>query len=303
MDLTQTTITEAARAQMATTQDARLREVIDALVRNLHDFAREVRLTPAEWLAGIRFLTETGAMCDATRQEFILLSDVLGLSALVNLMHDATATTPEGGMPGTVTSLLGPFFREDAPVLPAGACIVTDPRGEQVLLHGLVLDAHGHPVAGATIDIWQTNEDGLYDVQLAGDGAPPIDMRGRFRTDAAGRYLARTVLPRGYAIPMDGPVGALVRSQGRHGFRPAHIHLLVTAPGHRDLVTALYIADDAHIDSDTVFGVSDSLRVMPAPADATLAFPSLRRIPFDLRLAAGASGRVGADSASLRAAQ
>ncbi len=226
MGLTDDTLTGAARAQMAQIRDARLREVMDSLVRHLRAFAREVRPTPDELLAGIRFLAETGARCDVIRQAGILGSDVIGLSALMNLMHDTTAEAE-----GTVSSLLGPLFREDVPVLPAGASIVAAAHGEQIVLHGRVLDAGGKPVADAMLDIWQTNEDGLYDAEFAADGTPPIDMGGRFQTDAAGRYLARTVLPRDYSIPVDGPVGSLVRTQGRHGFRPAHIHMLVTAPG------------------------------------------------------------------------
>jgi hydroxyquinol 1,2-dioxygenase len=246
-DLDAHSVTDAVLEQIGRTPDARMREVMAAAVRHMHAFAREVSLTPAEWLAAIRFLTEVGHACTPVRQEFILLSDVLGLSALVNILHDRNA---EG--PGTQSSLLGPFFREGAPELAPGDSIIG------------VTDSDGRGVAGATIGVWQTNEDGQYDLQV--DGGAAMDMRGIFRTDADGHYHFRTIRPLGYSIPMDGPVGRLVHSQKRHGFRPSHIHVLIAAPGCRELVTALYFGDDENIASDTVFGVSRSL-VVRARAD------------------------------------
>jgi protocatechuate 3,4-dioxygenase beta subunit len=293
-DLDRASITREVLAQMATTTDARLRTVMDAAVRHLHDFAREVELTPEEWLAGIAFLTAVGQACSPYRQEFILLSDVLGLSRLVNIMHDAGGREAAG----TETSLLGPFFREQAPEFALGESIAMHDRaGQEILLFGQILDAAGRPVPGAEIDIWQTNAAGLYDLQAR--DATVMDMRGRFRADAEGRFHLRTVRPTGYSIPMDGPVGALVRRQGRHGMRPAHIHILVAAPGFRELVTALYLADDPNIGTDTVFGVSQSLVVAPAMGVPGAPRSDLPAIRYDFRLSRRAGGetggRVGAD--------
>jgi len=297
-DLTVETVTDAVLAQMATTRDARLREVMASLVRHLHDFARDVRLTPDEWLTAVGFLTRVGQACTPARQEVILLSDVLGLSALVNLLHDAAASEL-----GTTSSLLGPFYRDDAPLVPLGGSIVADANGNELLLHGQVTDNAGRGVPGALIQIWQTNAEGWYDLQVEGGAA--MDMRGNLRCDADGRYHVRTVRPLGYSIPLDGPVGELVRRQDRHGCRPAHIHFLIGAPGYRELVTALYIGDDPHIDSDTVFGVSGALVVTPVTNDPAAPIPGLPSIRYDFTLArdAGAgSNRVGADPKQILAA-
>ncbi|MDE2582200.1 MAG: hydroxyquinol 1,2-dioxygenase [Rhodospirillales bacterium] len=290
-DLSPETVTDAALAQMATTRDPRLREVMASLVRHLHDFARDVKLTPDEWLAAIGFLTRVGQACTPTRQEFILLSDVLGLSALVNLVHDAEA--PELG---TTSSMLGPFYREDAPEVPLGGSIVADPDGKEMLLYGRVTDTKGNGVPGALVQVWQTNAEGWYDLQVAGGAA--TDMRGNIRCDADGCYHLRTVRPIGYSIPLDGPVGELVRRQDRHGCRPAHIHFLIGAPGFRELVTALYLSDDPHIDSDTVFGVSRTLVVSPVENDPAAPVRGIPSIRYDFRLARESgpgSNRVGAD--------
>jgi hydroxyquinol 1,2-dioxygenase len=297
-DLDRFGVTGEVIAQMAATPDPRLGQVMDAAVRHLHAFAREVELTPDEWLAGIAFLTAVGQACTPYRQEFILLSDVLGLSRLVNLMHDAEGREAAG----TETSLLGPFFRERAPEFALGDSIAVHHRdGKEILLFGQVLDAAGAPVPGAAIDVWQTNAAGLYDLQ-AGD-AEVMDLRGRFRADAEGRFHLRTVKPIGYSIPMDGPVAKLVRAQHRHGMRPAHIHLLVAAPGYRDLVTALYFADDPNIGSDTVFGVSQSLAVEEAMGVPGSPRPDLPGVRYDFRLSRRPEGeagvRVGADPSRL----
>ena len=294
-DLNETTITAAVQDQMARTTDPRLRQVMDAAIRHLHDFAREVKLTPAEWLASIKFLTEVGHACTPVRQEFILLSDVLGLSALVNSVHDRAAMEL-----GTQTSLLGPFYREAAPEFPAGSCIVRNPTAPLVTMYGKVVDTAGNPIPHATVEIWQTDEHGLYDLQM--DGGAQMDMRGQVRCDAQGNYHFRTVRPLGYSIPLDGPVGRLVQAQARHGFRPAHIHFLITAPGYRELVTALYFGDDEHVDSDTVFGVSASLVVRARDNDPDSPIPGLAAVRYDFRLGRAAqqsSGRVGADPAAV----
>jgi hydroxyquinol 1,2-dioxygenase len=293
-DLDEFTVTEEALSQMARTENPRFKEIGDAAVRHLHAFAREVGLTPEEWLLGIQFLTEVGRACTPLRQEFILLSDVLGLSAVVNALHDKKAREL-----GSQSSLLGPFFREGAPVLPAGAQIVEKPTEPEIVVYGKVTNNDGTPIPGALVQVWQTSERGLYDLQERnGEG---MDMRGIFTTDAEGRYHFRTVRPLGYSIPMDGPVGEMVIKQNRHGFRPSHIHCLIGAEGHRELVTALYFGDDPNIDSDTVFGVSKSL-VIEAKDDPASPIPGLRAVHYDFRLAKaapGESGRVGADPTKL----
>lgn len=297
-DLNETTITDAVLEQMARTNDARLRQIMEAAVRHLHNFAREVNLTPAEWLTGIRFLTEVGHACTPIRQEFILLSDVLGVSALVNALHDKTAAEL-----GTQTSLLGPFYREKAPDLPLGACIVANPTIDPITIHGQVTDKQGNPIPGARVEVWQTDEHGLYDLQKNGGAA--MDMRGNFTCDDQGRYHFRTVRPLGYSIPLDGPVGRLVQAQSRHGFRPSHVHILISAPGYRELVTALYFGDDDHIGSDTVFGVSKSL-VVQAGNDPDSPIPGLQSVRYDFQLgrdANAAMGRLGADPSAVVPAQ
>jgi hydroxyquinol 1,2-dioxygenase len=253
-ELTPETITDAVLEQMASTPDPRLKEIMASAVKHLHAFARDVNLTPAEWIQGIAFMTAVGKICTSARQEFILLSDTLGLSALVNGLHDSTAMEE-----GTHTSLLGPFYREAAPKLAAGSQIAKTVRpGSECVLYGRVTDVNGKPLADATVSIWQTGADGLYDIQ---ESAASIDYRGVFTTDADGIYVVRTVKPIGYSIPMDGPVGDMVRAQRRHGMRPAHIHFLVGAPGYRELVTALYLRDDPHIADDVVFGSSGDLAI------------------------------------------
>ncbi len=288
------TITDAAIEQMAGTPDPRLRQVMEALVRHLHAFAREVDLTPEEWLEGIKFLTAVGQKCTPVRQEFILLSDTLGLSTLVNSLHDRRAVEL-----GTKTSLLGPFYRQDSPLLPLGESIVGSPR-QQVLLYGRVTDTRGNPLPHASVEVWQTDEDGAYDLQK--ENASEMDMRGRFQADDRGNYYFRTVPPLGYMIPLDGPVGALVLAQNRHGHRPAHIHFLIGAPGHRELVTALYLSGDTHLESDTVFGVTDSLVVTLREDDPGAPLKGLPSIRFDFRLAEAkeeSMGRVGADPSQI----
>jgi hydroxyquinol 1,2-dioxygenase len=296
-DLNETTITPAALEQMARTTDPRLRQIMEAAVRHLHDFAREVNLTPEEWITGIKFLTEVGHACTPIRQEFILLSDVLGLSALVNALHDRAASEL-----GTESSLLGPFYREKAPELPPGASIVSNPSVDLITIYGQITDKAGKGIPNARVEVWQTDEHGLYDLQM--DGGAKMDMRGNFRCDEQGNYHFRTVRPLGYSIPLDGPVGRMVQAQSRHGFRPSHIHFLIGAPGYRELVTALYFGDDENVDSDTVFGVSGGL-VVQAQDDPASPIPGLKPVRYDFRLgrdAAGASGRIGSDPAAIVAA-
>ena len=296
-ELTPETITDAVLDQMATTPDPRIREVMASAVRHLHAFAKEVNLTPAEWIKGIAFMTGVGKICTPARQEFILLSDTLGLSALVNGLHDSTAMEE-----GTHTSLLGPFYREASPKLTAGSQIAKTVRpGSECVLYGRVTDVHGKPIADATVSIWQTGADGLYDIQ---ESSASIDYRGVFTTNADGLFLVRTVKPIGYSIPMDGPVGEMIRAQKRHGMRPAHIHFLVGAPGYRELVTALYLRDDPHIADDVVFGSSGDLAIDIKPNDPGCPIKGVPSIRFDMRLsretaADKTGGRVGADPSAI----
>ncbi|MGA7480619.1 MAG: dioxygenase [Bradyrhizobium sp.] len=296
-ELTPETITQAVLDQMASTPNSRLKQIMASAVKHLHAFAKDVNLTPAEWIKGIAFMTAVGKICTPARQEFILLSDTLGLSALVNGLHDETAMEE-----GTNTSLLGPFYRETTPHLAAGSQIAkhADPDTE-VILYGRVTDVNGKPLSGATVSLWQTSASGLYDIQ---EDPTSVDYRGIFTTDANGLFLVRTVKPLGYSIPMDGPVGEMITAQRRHGMRPAHIHFLVGAPGYRELVTALYLRDDPHLADDVVFGSSGDLAVEINPKDPDCPIKGMPSIRFDMRLsretaADRAGGRVGADPAAI----
>jgi protocatechuate 3,4-dioxygenase beta subunit len=269
---------------------------MEAAVLHLHAFAREVKLTPDEWLKGIAFLTAVGQACSPIRQEFILLSDVLGLSRLVNVMHDATGREAAG----TETSLLGPFFREQAPRIELGGSIAVASTGPEIVIYGQVTDTEGRGIPEAVIDVWQTDAEGMYDLQAHDPSV--MEMRGQFACDVDGRFHFRTLKPLGYSIPMDGPVGVMVRQQNRHGFRPAHIHILIAAPGFRELVTALYFADDAHVDSDTVFGVSTSLVIRESLGLPDAPVPGIPSIRYDFTMSrdtAGGGGRVGSDPSRL----
>ncbi|WP_424137406.1 dioxygenase [Roseomonas chloroacetimidivorans] len=298
-DLNENTVTDAVIEQMASTSDPRMREVMESLVRHLHAFARDVRLTPAEWLNAIGFLTKVGQTCTPYRQEFILLSDTLGLSRLVNLMDDKANRVGEA----TETSLLGPFYREAAPQFGYGESIAIHAKGPEMMLFGRVINEKGEGVPNASVEIWSTDADGAYDLQA--NSPDVMDMRGQFRTDEQGRYAIRTLIPLGYSIPMDGPVGDLIRNQNRHGMRPAHIHMLIGAEGYRELVTALYLGDDKHIDSDTVFGVSESLIVRPQTGVEGAPDPSIPSVRYDFQIARRAAhdkgGRVGADPSKIAA--
>jgi len=293
--INENSITDVAIAQMATTKDQRFRQIMEAVVRHLHACVREVDLTPEEWLAAISFLTKTGQACTPFRQEFILLSDTLGLSSLVNSLHDKRATESS-----TKSSLLGPFYRQDSPVMKLGESIAKNMPGPPIGLYGRVVDANGKGIPHASIEIWQPDEEGYYDLQK--HDPKEMDLRGRFYTDDEGKYHLRTIRPTGYMIPMDGPVGDMIRAQGRHGYRPAHIHFLIGAPGYREVVTALYIEGDDHIDSDTVFGVTDSLVAYVKDKDTNSPFTDVPSIKFDFQLAAAKdalSGRVGADPSQI----
>ncbi|MGJ4943898.1 intradiol ring-cleavage dioxygenase [Bradyrhizobium sp. HKCCYLS1011] len=248
----ETTITTAVIERLAGARDARIKEVSEALVRHLHAFIREVRPTQKEWADGIDFLTRTGHMCDDKRQEFILLSDTLGVSMLVDAINHPM---PEGA---TETTVLGPFFIEAAPEKPNGSDISGPMKGDPMLVTGSVSAADGRPLAGVVVDVWHSDDDGYYDVQRL-EQIGDLAMRARFRTAADGRFHFWSIKPAAYPIPNDGPVGEMLAAQGRHPWRPAHVHFMISAPGFEQLVTHVFVAGDKYLDSDVVFGVKDSL--------------------------------------------
>jgi len=279
-DLNEDSLTEAVLARFDETRDPRLHQILQSLVRHLHGFVRDVEPSFAEWEQAIGFLTEVGHMCDDKRQEFILLSDTLGVSMLVNAINHRL---PEGATPTTV---LGPFFVEDAPELPLGAEVAPAEKGERLHVSGEVTSVGGAPIAGALIDIWHSDEDGFYDVQKP-DAAP---LRARFRTDSAGKFHFWTTTPTAYPVPGDGPVGAMLRATGGHLMRPAHLHFMIAAPGHETLVTHVFAEGDAYLDSDSVFGVKDALVTPfapqpPGPApDGTRMDEAWRALRYDFAL-------------------
>lgn len=242
---------EIVAASFDGTQDPRLRKVLTSLVRHLHDFVKDVELTPNEWAEAIGFLTETGRQCTDTRQEFIMLSDVLGVSMLVESIDN------RGTVGITEATVEGPFHMVESPRRSLGDEICRDP-GEVLVVTGQVTSADGSPVPGAAVDVWHANAEGMYDVQQTVPEAIG-NMRGLFTADRDGRFWFRTIVPAHYPIPDDGPVGKLLDSTGRHPYRPAHIHFEVSAPGLRTVTTHLFVADTPYIDSDTVFGVRESL--------------------------------------------
>jgi protocatechuate 3,4-dioxygenase beta subunit len=242
-------LTEDVLRAYAETPDPRARELLTSLIRHLHAFASETRLTTQEWMAGLQFLTAVGQKCDDERQEFILLSDVLGLSSLVE-----STNAPDGATEPTV---LGPFYLPGAPHKEPGESIGRPQDGEPTLIRGRVTDTDGRPISGATLDIWQCASNGRYDIQ--DPDQPPFNLRGVFGTGADGRYLLRAVRPVGYPVPVDGPVGDVFRLSGRHHWRAAHVHAIVSAPGHQPVTTHIFDAANEYLDTDAVFGVRDSL--------------------------------------------
>ncbi|MEU9956362.1 intradiol ring-cleavage dioxygenase [Streptomyces sp. NPDC050982] len=287
IDASGTAVTEEAVGSLAADTDPRLRELLAGLIRHLHTFARETRLTQEEWERAIGFLTATGQTCTDTRQEFILLSDVLGLSMLVETLN------ADRGPGATESTVLGPFHMTESPVRELGADIDLVGSGEPCVVSGRVLSQDGTPLPGAVLDVWQADADGFYDVQQP-DLQPPGNGRGLFTADAAGRFWFRTCVPSPYPIPTDGPVGDLLRATGRHPYRPAHIHFIATAEGHAPVTTHIFVAGSDYLDSDAVFAVKSSLVEDFAETDD----PSLARefgIPnpfrharFDLVLTPGA---------------
>ncbi|MGW3873731.1 dioxygenase family protein [Streptomyces sp. NPDC005055] len=250
-DLTEDTITAAVLSAVRDTKDPRLTEILQALVRHVHDFVRETGLTEEEWARGVDYLTRTGQACTPTRQEFILLSDVLGVTMLVDALgHRRSAEA-------TQNSVLGPFFRDDRPHLPDGADISQGLPGTPFFFEGLVAGHQGAPVKDAQIDVWHSDSNGHYDVDVPGLSEPA--MRALLRTDDQGGFRFRSICPSSYPIPDDGPVGKMMRATGRSVMRPAHLHLRIIAPGFQHVTTTLFPTDDPYLDHDPVFGVKRSL--------------------------------------------
>jgi hydroxyquinol 1,2-dioxygenase len=244
-------VTAEVLQRVSSAPDSRIRQISEALVRHLHAFIREIRPTQEEWAAGIRFLTDTGHMCSATRQEFILLSDTLGVSMLV----DAINHPNPGG--ATETTVFGPFY-VSPPEFPDGADMGSTFIGPPMWVTGTVQSLQGKPVVGALVDVWHSDSAGFYDLQKLSEH-PNYAGRGRFRTDQRGCFRFWTSRPAPYPIPDDGPVGAMLRAQGRHPYRPEHIHFMLQASGYRTLVTHVFARGSAYLDSDVVFGVKSTL--------------------------------------------
>jgi hydroxyquinol 1,2-dioxygenase len=282
IDVDETTITQAVLDRLTNCPSPRLRQVSEALVRHLHAFVREVEPTTDEWMTAIQFLTRTGQVCSPTRQEFILLSDTLGVSMLVDAINHRFA---EGV---TETTVLGPFYVEGPPERSLGADISEGVDGEPLFVEGTVRTTDGAAVAGAVVDTWHSDQDGYYDVQL-GEG---LSLRARFRTDDDGRFWFWSIVPASYPIANDGPVGELLHAQGRHPYRPAHVHFKIAAPGFEELGTHVFVAGDQYLESDAVFGVKESLirdldrlPASEAPAGKELN-GSFARMRYDFVLAA-----------------
>ncbi|MHB0707747.1 intradiol ring-cleavage dioxygenase [Roseomonas mucosa] len=261
---------DAVNGRMGPDVDPRLAEIFTALVRHLHAFAKEVHLTQEEWEAGIAFLSRTGQICSEERQEFILLSDTLGLSMLVDAINNRR---PLGATENTV---FGPFHVDGAPVRQMGDSISLDGKGESCLYEGRVIDLNGEPIDGATVDVWSDNAEGFYDVQQPGI-QPKWNNRGRFVTGSDGKYSFVGIKPVSYPIPDDGPVGKMLSHLGRHPYRPAHMHYMVTAPEFRKIVTHIFVDGDPYLESDAVFGVKKTLIASFEPIQGDIAW----RSPFD----------------------
>lgn len=272
-------LTAAVLARLDGCDDPRLRAIMSSLIGHLHDFVRDVEPTPAEWFEAIRFLTDTGHMCDDKRQEFILLSDTLGVTMLVDAINNRK---PQGA---TESSVLGPFYMEGAPEMESGCDLAAGESGG-VTVSGRVRTVSGEPIGHATLDVWQTAPNGLYHMQ--DEGQDEFHLCARVQADADGSYRFRTLKPVAYPIPTDGPVGKLLERLGRHPYRPAHIHFIVSAPGFKPVVTQLFTRDDEYITSDAVFGVKESLKVDYLPDGEDW------RVDYDFVLEALPPGRKGA---------
>ena len=247
--VTKDTITQSFLDYVAPDTDPRLKFILEKLAHHMHDFVRETGLTHEEWRKGLEVLYGSGEISSPERNEFVLLSDVLGISSLVDMVNSAPNGTP--------SSVLGPFHVLGAPDVPVGADLVGDNTGDIAVVGGRVLTSDGQPIEGAELEIWQTADNGLYSGQ--DEAQPEYNLRAHMVTDKDGRYLFSTVRPAPYTVPEDGPVGELLRATGRHPWRPSHLHFIVTAPGMRSLVTEVFPSDDPYLDEDAVFGVREQL--------------------------------------------
>ena len=256
-------LAQAVVDRMADCKEPRFKEVMSALVRHAHAFVREVQLAPDEWMAAIQFLTATGKMCDEKRQEFILLSDTLGISMLVVAIEQARGAAALKDRPeirgATEATVQGPFFWPGAPQLELGADIGEGNAGEPAYYSGRVTDTAGKPVAGCVLDVWSGDGEGFYDMQKGPDAG--MALRAQFRTDKDGNYRFWSIRPSYYPVPADGPVGCMLHRMGRHPNRPGHMHTMLQAPAHERLITHLFVSDSPYLDSDAVFGVRNSLIV------------------------------------------
>jgi hydroxyquinol 1,2-dioxygenase len=290
---TEDNLTDAVVARLKQTKDKRLKEIMTSAVKHLHAFAREVNLTEEEWFEGIKFLTAVGQKCDGKRQEFILMSDVLGLSMMVVALNHKTA-------PGaTEATVLGPFFAHGAKEYGYGADLREGAtmKGDDVWVTGKVLEVDkdgvsGKPIPNAALDIWQAKADGIYDLQTEGE----FELRGRVKANAQGEYAFASYKPKFYSIPMDGPVGDLVRATSNNHMRPAHMHAIVSAPGYQQVITHVFVEGDPYLDGDAVFAVKNSLvgkyKKVNNAAEAKklgLSNPFLK-LEFDFRLSADKPG-------------
>jgi hydroxyquinol 1,2-dioxygenase len=297
MSLQTADITQAVLDRIQDSTDPRFRQVLTAVIRHVHALAREVDLTPEEWAAGIRFLTQVGQTCDEKRQEFILLSDTLGVSMLVVELEQARrsaaalADTSATSKP-TEATVQGPFYWPGSPELPLGSDIAEGMPGEPAYYSGRVCDTQGQPIANCCVDVWSGDGEGVYDMQMGEEAG--MRLRARFLTDADGEYRFWSIKPTYYPVPDDGPVGTMLRRMGRHPNRPGHIHMMVYGPGYVPLTTHLFAADSPFLDSDPVFGVRDSL-IIPytrheagqAP-DGRVLDRAFHTASYDIRLAPAA---------------
>lgn len=294
---TESELADAVIARMDKVQDPRFKQILTSLVKHLHAFARDVELTEEEWFEGIKFLTAVGQKCDDRRQEFILLSDILGLSSLVNMVNHRL---PAGATESTV---LGPFFVHGAPEFENEADLTKGAKipGEQTYVTGRVTSVDGKPVANATIDVWQARANGVYDIQ---DPECEFELRGRIKAGVDGRYAFRTYKPTFYGVPTDGPVGVVLEKMGRHPMRPAHLHMIVNAPGYQQVITHVFVRGDPYLESDAVFAVKPSLiaefKKFDAPDEAKrLGLPNpFLRLDFDVKLAPAGAGKTRATIAA-----
>jgi catechol 1,2-dioxygenase len=249
----QAAVTDAVVEAVSRTEDPRLREILLALVRHLHGFVREVRLTEREFQEATRIIAALGHKTTASHNEVVLMAGSLGVSSLVCLLNNGN-----NGQTETQANLLGPFWREDQPLSASGDTLVRSPTpGPGLVVQASIEDGEGRPVAGAEVDIWHSSPEGLYENQDPGQAE--MNLRGRFITDDAGRFHFRSVMPAGYPIPIDGPVGELIRATRRHHYRPSHLHFMICKPGFKTLISQIYAPDDKHIDSDVQFGVTRAL--------------------------------------------